>query len=122
MYYYVWLCMTMVDYNWLWLTMYDYVWLCVTMYDFVWEEGRKRERERKILKAFLSFCKLYKQFQLFLHNSNVLKLFNKPQLFYICLTLFSFAFLFFYLCLHPCSTDAYMHKFCACSGDIRQKL
>ena len=139
MYDYVWLFMTMFDYVWRCLFMYAYVWLCMTMHDFAWEGERERERERANFKTFSSFCKpfqnikIFKQFNLFYMIQTFLNFScfsTNLDFIYLCLPLFTFVYLclplftFVDLCLHLftfvylCSTDASMHKFCACLGHL----
>ena len=119
MYFYEWLFMTMFDHVWLCMTMFDYVWLCFTMNEYVWFciRGRQKERERAraILKLFHPFAnffkllKIFKQFRLFHMIQMFLNFWyfsSNLDFVYLHLPLLTFVYL--------CSSDASMHKFCAC--------
>ena len=110
MYDYVELSRIMYDYIWLCMTMYDHVWRCLTMYEYVWL-SYKREKKSNF-KNFFILLPSFWNYQNFSNNSKKIPwfkcfkfviLFNKP---WQGLPLFSFVYL--------CSTDASMHKFCAC--------
>ena len=106
MYDFVQLCMTMYDYVWLCMTMYDYVWLCMTIY----------ERESK--SNFKNFF-ILSNYQNCLNNLSFFTRFKCSETFHTFLqtsTLFTFVYLWLplFTFVYLCSTDASMHKFCAC--------
>ena len=108
---FVWLCMTMYGYVWQCMTMYDYLWLYMTIYDYVWLS--MRETMRAILKTFSYFFRLFETIKIFQTIEIFFSWFKCFQTFHTLqqtLTLFTFVYL--------CSTDASMHKFCACFDNI----
>ena len=128
MYDHVWLCMTLYKYVWLFMTMFDYVWLCLTMHDHerenFWREReraqfwklfrkrkreRERARERKIENFFILLQNLSRNLK-FSYDYNILNLlilFNKP---WLCLPLFTFAYLPLFPFVYLCSNDTSVHK------------
>ena len=112
--------MTMHDY--IWLYMFDCVWVCMTMYEYVWLSMRERKRARAIYKLFPTFANIFKLLKFFtwFKFSQTFNTFQQTltqfTFVYICSHLFTFVYLCLPLCtfVYLCSTDASMHKLCAC--------
>ena len=98
------------------MTMYANVWLCMTIHDHIWELFQKLfhtfAKFFKLLKVSEQF-KIFHMIQMFLNFSYF---FTILDFIYLCLPLITLVYLWFplFTFVYLCSTDASMHKFCAC--------